>query len=58
MGKLEPSFLVIPNPLGAEFVPKALPIEIKYFQEDHVGEIIAFYVSGRRPVTIITGANV
>jgi hypothetical protein len=38
MGKLEPSILVIPNPLRTEFVSEALPIEIKYLQEDFVGE--------------------
>ena len=38
VGELEPSVLVIPNPLGTEIVPKTLPIEVEYLQEDVVVE--------------------
>ena len=57
MGKLEPSVLVIPNPLRTELVSECLPIEIKYLQEDFVGKVVDCHGSGRRPATI-TGANV
>ena len=38
MRKLEPSVLVIPNPLRTGLVPEALPIEVEYLQEDIVVE--------------------
>jgi hypothetical protein len=40
MRKLEPPVLVIPNPLRTGLVPEALPIEIEYFQEDIVVEVV------------------
>jgi hypothetical protein len=56
MGKLEPSILVIPIPIRTGLVPKGQPIEVEYFQEDFVGEVVDRHSSGRRPVTI-AGAN-
>jgi hypothetical protein len=47
MGKLEPSVLVIPNPLAIERVAECPPIEIEYFQEDFVGDVVDCHGSGR-----------
>jgi hypothetical protein len=47
MGKLEPSILVIPNPLRIERVAQCLPIEVEYLQEDFVGDVVDCHGSGR-----------
>ena len=48
MGKLEPSILVIPNPLRTERVAECVPIEIEYLQEDFIGDVVDCHGSGTR----------
>ena len=47
MRELEPSVLIVPNPLGTGMVPKALPIEVEYLQEDVVVEVADCHGSSR-----------
>jgi hypothetical protein len=46
-GKPKPPVFVIPNPLRSGMVPEALPVEIEYFQEDFVKEIVDCHGLGR-----------
>jgi hypothetical protein len=47
VGKFEPSVLAIPILLRTGYVPKALPIEIEYLQEDFADEAVDCHSSGR-----------